>query len=46
MILIGRATEMKARYKSQYISLLVGTVFFAKTNPPDPMERLKSLKER
>lgn len=46
MIFIGRAAEMVARYRCQYIPLLVGTEFFAKTNPPDPMELLKSLKGR
>lgn len=44
MIFIGRAAEMVARYRTQYIPLLTGTEFFAKTNPPDPMDLLKSLK--
>lgn len=46
MIFIGRGAEMEARYRCQYIPLLVGTEFFVKTNPPDPMELLKSLKGR
>lgn len=44
MIFIGRAAEMVGRYKVQYIPLLVGTEFFAKTNPPDPMDLLNQLK--
>lgn len=46
MIFIGRAAEMVDRYKVQYIPLLVGTEFFAKTNPPDPMGLLEQLKGR
>ncbi len=42
-ILIGRAAEMKARYDIQYVPLLVGTEFFARTNPPDPMDLLDKL---
>lgn len=46
MILIGRASEMSARYKLRYQPILVGTEFFAKTNPPDPMDLLNELKQR
>ena len=45
LIFVGRADEMVARYRVQYIPLLVGTEFFAKTNPPDPMDLLNRLKE-
>jgi hypothetical protein len=37
MIFIGRASEMLSKYHCQYQPILVGTEFFAKTNPPDPM---------
>jgi len=43
MIFIGRAGEMKARFGVQYVPLLVGTEFFARTNPPDPMKLLNTL---
>lgn len=46
MILIGRASEMSARFKLRYQPILVGTEFFAKTNPPDPMDLLNDLKQR
>ena len=42
MILMNRATVMSARYLLRYQPLLVGTEFFAKTNPPDPMDVLRS----
>lgn len=47
MMFIGRAAEMVARYNIKYQPILVGTEFFARTNPPDPMDllnRLQSLK--
>lgn len=43
MIFIGRGEEMLLRYRCQYVPLLVGTEFFAKTNPPDPMGLLTAL---
>ena len=43
MIFIGRAAEFSARYMLRYQPLLVGTEFFAKTNPPDPMDLLHVL---
>ncbi len=45
-IFIGRAAEMLARFKLQYQPILVGTEFFAKTNPPDPMDLLSELTKR
>lgn len=42
MIFIGRASFFAKGYYVQYHPLLVGTEFFAKTNPPDPMELLNS----
>jgi hypothetical protein len=46
MILIGRASEMSSKYRLQYQPILVGTEFFAKTNPPDPMDLLNELNKR
>jgi len=46
LILIGRASEMSSRFKLRYQPILVGTEFFAKTNPPDPMDLLNELKQR
>ena len=49
MILIGRAKEMFSRYYLRYEPMLVGSDYFAKTNPPDPMEyleRIKSIRPR
>ena len=43
MTLIGRASEMSVRYKLRYEPILVGSEFFAKTNPPDPMDLLNEL---
>ncbi len=43
VIFIDRAAEMVSRFKCQYVPLLVGTEFFAKTNPPDPMGLLTFL---
>lgn len=43
MILIGRASEFSVRYMLRYQPMLVGTEFFARTNPPDPMELLEAL---
>lgn len=43
MILIGRASEFSVRHKLRYQPILVGSEFFAKTNPPDPMELLEAL---
>ncbi|PKV47907.1 hypothetical protein CLU92_5381 [Janthinobacterium sp. 61] len=43
MILIGRAAEFNARYNIQYQPILVGTEFFARTNPPDPMDLLNAM---
>ncbi len=46
MIFIGRASEMSSKYKLRYQPILVGTEFFAKTNPPDPMDLLTELRQR
>ncbi|MHC3434961.1 hypothetical protein [Delftia lacustris] len=43
MMFIGRAAEMVARYNIKYEPILVGTEFFARTNPPDPMDLLNKL---
>jgi hypothetical protein len=40
MILIGRASEFSIRHRLRYQPIIVGTEFFARTNPPDPMELL------
>jgi hypothetical protein len=39
-ILIGRASEFSVKYRLRYQPIIIGTEFFAKTNPPDPMELL------
>lgn len=44
MIFINRASFLSARYKLRYQPLLVGTEFFAKTNPPDPMDLLNKIR--
>lgn len=46
MILIGRASEFSVRYTLRYQPIIVGTEFFAKTNPPDPMDLLIALESR
>jgi len=46
MMFIGRAAEMVARYNIKYQPILVGTEFFARTNPPDPMDLLNKMTER
>lgn len=46
VIFIGRASEMSSTYKLRYQPILVGTEFFAKTNPPDPMDLLNELRQR
>jgi len=43
MMFIGRAAEMVARYNIQYQPILIGTEFFARTNPPDPMDLLNAM---
>ncbi|WP_152034622.1 hypothetical protein [Paracidovorax avenae] len=43
MMFIGRAAEMVDRYNIKYQPILVGTEFFARTNPPDPMDLLNRL---
>lgn len=43
VMFIGRAAEMVARYNIKYQPILVGTEFFAKTNPPDPMDLLNAM---
>lgn len=45
MIFIGRASHFSSAYKVQYQPILVGSEFFAKTNPPDPMHLLSSLQK-
>jgi hypothetical protein len=42
MMLIGRASEFSVRYRLRYQPMVVGTEFFAKTNPPDPMALLQA----
>jgi hypothetical protein len=42
MIFIGRASEFSVKYRLHYQPIVVGTEFFAKTNPPDPMELLNA----
>lgn len=46
MMFIGRAGEFDFKYNIQYQPILVGTEFFARTNPPDPMELLKLMQGR
>lgn len=46
MMFVGRAGEFNVSYNIQYQPLLVGTEFFARTNPPDPMELLKLMRGR
>lgn len=46
MIMIGRASEMSSRFKLRYQPILVGSEFFATTNPPDPMDLLNELNNR
>jgi hypothetical protein len=43
VIFIGRAEMFHARFKIQYQPILTGTEFFAKTNPPDPLDLLSRL---
>lgn len=45
MMFIGRAAEMVARYNIKYQPILVGTEFFARTNPPDPMNLLMKMRD-
>ncbi len=45
MIFIGRASNFSSAYKVRYEPILVGSEFFAKTNPPDPMDLLDKLKK-
>jgi len=42
MILIGRASEFSGKHHLRYQPMVIGTEFFAKTNPPDPMELLEA----
>lgn len=42
MILIGRASEFSVKHHLRYQPMVIGTEFFAKTNPPDPMELLEA----
>lgn len=44
IILIGRASEFSKKYSLKYQPILVGTDFFAKTNPPDPIDFLHKLR--
>ena len=46
LMLIGRASEMSSKYRLRYQPILVGSEFFAKTNPPDPMDLLNELRQR
>lgn len=46
VILIGRAGQFAAKLGLVYQPILVGTEFFARTNPPDPMDLLHELKRR
>ena len=43
MIFIGRASQFFSDYKVQYEPILVGSKFFAKTNPPESMDLLTVL---
>lgn len=45
MIFIGRASYLSSNFKVRYEPILVGSEFFAKTNPPDPMDLLEKLKD-
>lgn len=40
MILIGRASEFSVKHRLRYQPMVIGSEFFARTNPPDPMELL------
>lgn len=43
VIFIGRAEMFNARFNIQYHPILTGTEFFARTNPPDPLDLLNRL---
>lgn len=43
MIFIDRASNLSSRFRVRYQPILIGTEFFAKTNPPDPMDLLNSI---
>lgn len=44
LIFIDRALNCSARYKCRYQPILVGSEFFAQTNPLDPMDLLVALR--
>ncbi|WP_186072260.1 hypothetical protein [Burkholderia gladioli] len=44
VIFVERASFLSEHYRLRYQPLLVGTEFFAKTNPPDPLELLLKLR--
>ena len=39
----AEASEFSVKYRLRYQPMVTGTEFFAKTNPPDPMELLNAL---
>lgn len=41
-ILIGRADELSKKERLRYQPMVIGSEFFAKTNPPDPMAILEA----
>lgn len=45
-IFVGRASFLSAAYRVRYQPIIVGTEFFAKTNPPDPMDLLNEMRSR
>ncbi|WKA60573.1 hypothetical protein [Pectobacterium aroidearum] len=43
IIFINRASDLSSTYKLRYQPLILGSEFFAKTNPPDPFVLLNAL---
>lgn len=46
LIMIDRASHLSSHYCVRYQPILLGTEFFAKTNPPDPMDLLNKIKQQ
>lgn len=44
VIFVGRAQQLGTAFDIQYCPVLVGSEFFAKTNPPDPVELLEHMR--
>ena len=42
--IVGRAKEITQYFKAEYIPMLVGTDFLAKTNPPNPLDEIEKYK--